>query len=1195
MSVRKNKRLSQIARELNVGLSHLAEYLQKKGFDVSSRPNTKINIECYNLLLNNFSSDKFAKEESNKLSRKKNLVKDTIKTKPDKSNKDKLIEEITETLIINDANVKNSRPIKKNLIKSGINDIKKKIADVKSNIVNSKQEKKIVKKEPEVIDIESKIVNVVKPEIINIESKKDIIDVVSPIISIKSDIVELESDVGNIESNTNDSKHETNNIKPKIDDIIKKELIIDNKDVDIKHSETKEIEINKDKIKSEFSDKEELVIKKEVSENKNKQILEIEVENKNKIEILENLDKNKIVEEQTKTTLPKNTEAKDIKKIKTKKPQETDKKNIKNSEVKQNNDNIITTKKVILLKENDTKDNTTDSGKNKQSKDDIKIVGKMTLKSTDKMVRVERKKTRSERRRERRKREQSVFDATRKAKLKKTKEREISKEKEIAEQKKKLAIEKKRIAIEKAKELEDKNFIRTKVSKLAGPVVVGRIELKKEKSEKEKLKEIAKRPRRKRKRRKRIRKPISAKVVKTTPTNVKPKPNEKAKPNVNAKPKPKPRPRAKPKRWSNNRNRPKRATVINEADIKKQVRETLAKLTDKKKKSAVRHRKQKRVDVRQKIKKETDRIEKEKKILKLTEYISANELAIMMDISINEIIKTSFELGKMITINSRIDAELISIIAEEYGFEVEYILTDEDDVIEKIIDKEEDLISRPPIVTVMGHVDHGKTSLLDYIRKTNVIAGEAGGITQHIGAYCVNVNENDRITFLDTPGHKAFTSMRARGAKVTDLVIIIIAADDSIMPQTEESISHAKAADVPIIFAINKIDKPGADPERIKKELADRNMLVEEWGGDYQSKDISAKKGLHIEDLLEEVLIAAEMLELKANPNRTAHGTVIEASLDKGKGYISTVLVQTGTLKVGDVILAGANSGKIKAMYNEKNQRIKSASPSEPVTVLGLSGAPQAGDRFNVMKNDREARDLANRRQRILREQSFRSHKHITLEEIGRRLKIGNFQELNIIIKGDVIGSIEAIADSLIKLSTEEIQIVVRHKAVGQISEADVVLAAASNAIIIAFQVRSVLSAKKLAEKEEIEIRQYSVIYDAINDIKDAMEGMLAPEIKEKINAIVEIKEIFKISKVGKVAGCFVLEGKINKDANVRLIRDGIVKYTGKLGSLKRYKDEVKEVASGMECGLNIKKYDDIKVGDIIEAYTETEIARKLK
>ncbi len=565
-----------------------------------------------------------------------------------------------------------------------------------------------------------------------------------------------------------------------------------------------------------------------------------------------------------------------------------------------------------------------------------------------------------------------------------------------------------------------------------------------------------------------------------------------------------------------------------------------------------------------------------------------------MNVGVNEIIATSFELGKMVTINSRLDAELIAIIAEEYGFEIEFISATEADIVEEIIDNEDDLKPRPPIVTVMGHVDHGKTSLLDFIRKANVIAGEAGGITQHIGAYSVELKDGQRVTFLDTPGHEAFTAMRARGAKVTDIAIIIIAADDNIMPQTEEAISHAKAADVPIIFAINKIDKPEADPERIKQELAERNLLIEAWGGKYQSADISAKKGENVDALLDEVILAAEMLELKANPDRPAKGTVIEAELDKGRGYLSTILVSTGTLKVGDIILAGAHSGKVKAMFDERNNRVKEAGPSTPVQILGLDGAPQAGEMFYVMKNEKEAREISDRNKRIQREQTLRTHKHITLDEIGRRLQLGNFQEINIIIKGDVIGSVEAVADSLIKLGTEEIQVNVIHKGVGQISEADVMLASASDAIIIGFQVRPALAAKKLAEKEEIDIRLYSIIYQAIEELKAAMEGMLSPEIKEEVTATVEIREVFKITKVGKVAGCFVLDGKISRDDKVRLIREGIVKYDGELGSLKRYKDDVKEVTTGMECGLNIENFNDIKVGDIVEAYRTTETARKL-
>ena len=552
-------------------------------------------------------------------------------------------------------------------------------------------------------------------------------------------------------------------------------------------------------------------------------------------------------------------------------------------------------------------------------------------------------------------------------------------------------------------------------------------------------------------------------------------------------------------------------------------------------------------------------------------------------------------LGLFVSINQRLDAETINIVADEFGYSVEFVSVEIQEAIEEEEeDLEEHLESRPPIVTVMGHVDHGKTSLLDSIRKTNVIAGEAGGITQHIGAYNVKLADGRTITFLDTPGHEAFTAMRARGAQVTDIAIIIVAADDSVMPQTVEAINHASAAGVPIVFAINKIDKPGANPDKIREELANMNYLVEEWGGKYQCQEIAAKQGLHIEELLEKVLLEAELLELKANPNRKAVGSIIESSLDKGRGYVATVLVQTGTLKVGDIMLAGQYFGHVKAMFNERGEKLEQAGPSEPALILGLNGAPQAGDKFNIMSDDKEARMLANKREQLQREQGLRTQKHITLDEIGRRIAIGNFQELNVIIKGDVDGSIEALADSLIKLSTDEIQVNIIHKAVGQITEGDVLLAAASNAIIVGFQVRPSMGARKLAEKEQIDIRLYSIIYQAIEELKAAMEGMLSPEIKEEVIATVEVLETFKISKVGTIAGCIVREGKITRSAKTRVIRDGIVIHTGTLGSLKRFKDDVKEVAKGFECGLNIENYNDIQVGDMIEAYQEVEVKKTL-
>jgi len=629
-------------------------------------------------------------------------------------------------------------------------------------------------------------------------------------------------------------------------------------------------------------------------------------------------------------------------------------------------------------------------------------------------------------------------------------------------------------------------------------------------------------------------------------------------------------------------------------EIQKKIAETLDKLTGKGKSKGSRHRKSKRDVRREKDALDIERAEEESKTIKVTEFVTVNEIATMMDVQVTQIISSCMMLGIMVTMNQRLDAETLSIVADEFGFDVEFVSAEVQESIEEVPDNEEDLLPRPPIVTVMGHVDHGKTSLLDYVRKANVIAGEAGGITQHIGAYEVELKSGKRITFIDTPGHEAFTAMRARGAQVTDIAIIVIAADDDIMPQTKEAISHAQAAEVPIVFAINKIDKQGANPDKIKEQLAAMDLLVEDWGGKFQSHDISAKHGQGVEDLLEKVMLEAEMLDLKANPNKAAKGSIIEASLDKGKGFVTTMLVHAGTLSVGDFLLAGQYTGKVKAMFNERGNNVKSAGPSAPVSIIGLSGAPQAGDNFNVMSDEREAKSIALKRTQLQREQSIRTQKHLTLDEIGRRLALGDFQELNIILKGDVDGSIEALSDSLQKLSTDTIQVNIIHKAVGQISESDILLATASDAIVIGFQVRPSTSARKLAEKEQIDVRLYSIIYDAINEVKEAMEGMLSPETKEEIVCNIEVRETFKVTKVGTIAGCYVLDGKINRNTQVRLIRDGVVVYTGGLGSLKRFKDDVKEVGKGYECGLNIEKFNDIKVGDIIEGYEEVEVKRTL-
>lgn len=716
-------------------------------------------------------------------------------------------------------------------------------------------------------------------------------------------------------------------------------------------------------------------------------------------------------------------------------------------------------------------------------------------------------------------------------------------------------------------EEEDENFIKFEVEKLAGPTVVGKIDLPIEEPSRRESDRASK------KKRKRIIKD-TGRVELEKKRNIVPET------------------RIQKKGLKKKKYPPK--VEISEEEVQRQIKDTLARLTTRGKSRAVKYRKEKRETASLRIEEEQRKQEERKNIIKVTEFVSVSELASMMDVHPNDVISKCMDLGLFVSINQRLDAETLSLIAEEFNYKVEFISPDLQEVITDFEDKPEDLLPRSPIVTVMGHVDHGKTKLLDYIRNTNVVAGEAGGITQHIGAYSVKVDENKQITFLDTPGHEAFTAMRARGAQVTDVAIIVVAADDGVMPQTVEAINHAQAAGVPIVFAINKIDKPGANPEKIKEALANMNYVVEDWGGKYQSQEISAKNGVNIDLLLEKVLLEAELLDLKANPNRLAIGTVIESTLDKGRGYVATVLVESGTLHIGDVLLAGAHFGHIKAMYNERGQRVMEAGPSLPVLILGLNGAPQAGDRFHVMSNDHEAKDIANKREQLQREQGLRTHKHITLDEIGRRIAIGNFQELNIIVKGDVDGSIEALSGSLIKLSNDEVQVNIIHKAVGQISESDILLAAASNAIIVGFQVRPSMSARRLAEKEEIDVRLYSIIYDAIEEIKAAMEGMLSPEIREEITATLEIKEVFKITKVGTVAGCIVKEGKMARDSQVRVIRDGIVVYTGNLGSLKRFKDDVKEVGPGLECGLNIENFNDIKVGDIIEGFNQHEIKKKL-
>ena len=776
---------------------------------------------------------------------------------------------------------------------------------------------------------------------------------------------------------------------------------------------------------------------------------------------------------------------------------------------------------------------------------EIKIIGKIDLDSIKKKTKPEKKKKET-------------------PTGKKVPKKEVTKKEDPIKEEPAIDVEIKETKLPE-KEIK-KEVYKSGFKKLSGPTVVGKIDLPAKEEKKKPVASSDKQPKKKKKR-KRIRKDTDK---------------------VNFKDKGKNKPKAakgKAKQFH---------PEVDEEDVQKQIKETLAKLTSKGKSKGSKYRREKRDAQSKKQEAEDIKQEQEKHTIKVTEFVSVSELASMMDVESNEIISTCMSIGLLVSINQRLDAETIALVANEFNYEVEFISVDVQEAIMKVEDREEDMKPRPPIVTVMGHVDHGKTKLLDHIRKSNVIAGEAGGITQHIGAYSVNLGDNRKITFLDTPGHEAFTAMRARGAQITDIAIIVVAADDGVKPQTVEAINHAHAAGVPMVFAINKIDKPSANAEKVKEELANMNFLVEDWGGKYQSQEISAKNGINIKELLEKVLLEAEMLELKANPDRKANGTIIESSLDKGRGYVATILVEGGVLEISDIMLAGSYFGHIKAMFNERDKNIEKAGPATPALILGLNGAPQAGDTFNIMSSNREARDIANRRNQLQREQGIRTQKHITLDEIGRRIAIGNFQELNIIIKGDVDGSIEALSDSLIKLSTNEIYVNIIHKAVGQISESDILLAAASNALIIGFQVRPSMAARKLAEKEEIEIRLYSIIYDAIEEIKSAMEGMLSPEIKEKIVATLEILEIFKITNTGTIAGCMVKEGKIVRDSKVRVIRDGIVVYSGELGSLKRFKDDVKEVVSGLECGLNVKNFNDIKVGDTIEAYTEFEVKKTL-
>jgi translation initiation factor IF-2 len=820
----------------------------------------------------------------------------------------------------------------------------------------------------------------------------------------------------------------------------------------------------------------------------------------------------------------------------------------------------------------------------------IKVVGKIDLDSLNTKMRPDKKSKEEKQREAKEKAEREKAEKAEKALAEQKAEREKA-EREKAEELARQKAEAEKKAAEQA--ANEPKFIKTEVQKLEGPKILDKIELPEERK-RSKQQPVASSDTAGDKKKKRKR--IGGKPEGSSDAPADNKGQNKGKgpkaPAQNGDPNKKNAKRDK------GRPQPKREEKVELSDeeISKQIKDTLARLSPLGKSKTSKHRREKRQQVAGNMMEEQMRQQEEQSILKVTEFVTANDLAVMMGVPVTKVIATCMGLGMPVSINQRLDAEALSVVASEFGYQVDFVSADVQEAIAETEeeDREEDLVPRAPVVTVMGHVDHGKTKLLDYIRNTNVVAGEAGGITQHIGAYEVTTESGKKITFLDTPGHEAFTAMRARGAKITDVAIIVIATDDNVMPQTVEAINHAQAAGVPIVFALNKIDKPTAQPDRIREQLAKMNILVESWGGKYQEQEIAAKIGLNVDQLLEKVLLEAEFLDLKANPNKLAKGTVIESALDKGRGYVAKILVQNGTLRIGDMVLAGTTYGKVKAMFNDHNQKIQSAGPSTPVLLLGLNGAPQPGDVFNVMTDEREVKDIANRREQLQREQTRRTNPHITLDEIGRRIAIGDFKELNIIVKADVDGSVEALADSLLKLSTEEVQVNVIHKSVGAISESDIMLASASNAVIVGFNVRPTVQARRLSEQEKIDIRIYSIIYTAIEEIKAAIEGMLAPEIEEVVTCNLEIRETFKISKVGTIAGCMVLDGKITRNTKIRIIRDGIVIYTGTLGSLKRYKDDVKEVAAGMDCGLNIENFNDIKVGDIIEGYTEKEIARKL-
>ncbi len=1137
-------RLNKAAREFNIGRETIVDFLGKKGYKIDLNPNTKLTPDMVVMLSEEFSDQKDVKEEARKiglgvLKRETISLEDRKKPEPEPEDYDD-----DEDIIIRGVVVEVDEKFKKAV--EPHHDIKPKpepTPEPEPNIITDEIQVEIDKTEEQPESKEEKEIEIPETSVEDVHgSNAPEPDALEPDIP-ESDVIKSEI-----------------NITPK-EELPKEEPI---------------------KLQAVETEKTEL----EKAEETHVKPVAVAIEKKIEVAVEEKVEEKKI-EKSTDTVIKDTIKPREKKKID------------KPADIEKPKD--VETKKVAVKTEAEPVEVVEKAGANKKEKivvakketkepvidKDVKepiVLGKIDLSSINERTKPARK-TAAEKRKEkaeRRKstRRKSAIDEKEANKVKVPDTKPVK-----AQTNKKPQVEPPKPEVTVAEKKPEDNFLRTKVEKLAGPNIIGKIELpviKKPEKKKPVASSSDDKVKPKRKKRKRIRKDPPAKASATVDNKQK-KTDDKA------------RTKARPKPGRGRRQRPEARPELTEEEVQKQIKETLARLSGAGKSKASKYRRQKRDQVHKQKEKEAIKKEEDKKNITVAEFVTANELATMMNVAVTEVISICMQLGLFVSINQRLDAETINLVADEFGFGVLF------ETAETVIDNEEeeedkpvDLESRSPIATVMGHVDHGKTKLLDYIRSANVVAGEAGGITQHIGAYEVELENNKKITFLDTPGHEAFTAMRARGAKVTDIAIIVVAADDSVMPQTVEAINHAQAANVPIVFAINKIDKPTANTDRIKDQLSQMNILVEDWGGKFQSQEISAKNGLNIDELLEKVLLESELLDLKANPNRNANGTIIESSLDKGRGYVAKLLVQNGTLKVGDLVLAGSNYGRVKAMYNERNQPVKLAGPSAPVMMLGMNGAPQAGDLFKVMNDEREAKNIASKRMQLQREQGLRTHKHITLDEIGRRIAIGDFKELNIIVKGDVDGSVEALSDSLLKLGTEEVQVNVIHKSVGQVTETDVMLASASNAIIVAFQVRPSVGARKIAEKEKIDIRTYSIIYAAIEEIKSAIEGMLSPDIEEKILCNIEVRETFKITKVGTIAGCYVLDGSIKRSTRVRLLRDGVVFYTGKLGSLKRFKDDVREVQNGYECGLNIDNYNDIKVGDIIEGFEEVEVARKL-